>query len=665
MAPDYEPASVPEGGRKYYLLSKDSSTSLDDIAQKMPSDTQVDGRYGYQRAHEIEQRVTARARNAPLNEFLSEGIHVLGFEFAVAAPTDQRFPFSELQTVTETVPQHAIGVQLIWAFTDGSIDPDVYLFAVEGTNGLEPIQSADPPELIPTVFFVGHYSGEQTNATHANWKVVFPNINIDASGGENGRGGLLSGEVSLRPHGAGADGNNQRKLWYVYTVELGLQADSEVCVGTSSYVHGLPVLSNFRGQNPPDSWTVPSHPPGALWSPTPSSALKNYYPDVVFGRDEFVTANGAQFMVGNESRSFVGGNHPTLRKEPTEIITAWFDQWKNKIPDLNVLRAAAFGSAAHDCLPLQPKPGKYNETAFKRLDELVYQCGRHGVRLVLALTDNWDYNGGIPQYVKWWNEHDGGNRDPKHFFVKKSNNSEFNRAVDWYTDYVEYVLERTNTITGVQYKNSPTIMVWELANEPRPSGTQNPPYRTQDKQNFKQWVDHVYDYITNTIGTDQLVSTGMEGVPYKPGGTNRIEPSTFYIEVQKKVDVWSLHIWVDGEDDPGHDRKHGKDGGKKLIQTHAQTAEMNNMPMYIGEFGWFVKPASNVTNDQRQRRNEAFEAWRKAMQASKKVDGALAWNLRTCQEKGKIDDNFAVFPDDRDKAVWKHLRTLAKTFAQR
>src|SRR5207237_2175157 len=37
----------------------------------------------------------------------------------------------------------------------------------------------------------------------------------------------------------------------------------------------------------------------------------------------------------------------------------------------------------------------------------------------------------------------------------------------WYKDWIAHLLNRTNTYTGLQYKDDATILGWELANEPR------------------------------------------------------------------------------------------------------------------------------------------------------------------------------------------------------
>jgi mannan endo-1,4-beta-mannosidase len=36
----------------------------------------------------------------------------------------------------------------------------------------------------------------------------------------------------------------------------------------------------------------------------------------------------------------------------------------------------------------------------------------------------------------------------------------------WYKSYVTALVQRNNTITGVMYRDDPTILAWELINEP-------------------------------------------------------------------------------------------------------------------------------------------------------------------------------------------------------
>ncbi|KAK4413445.1 Mannan endo-1,4-beta-mannosidase 2 [Sesamum alatum] len=108
-----------------------------------------------------------------------------------------------------------------------------------------------------------------------------------------------------------------------------------------------------------------------------------------------------------------------------------------------------------DQLALQISPGLYHENVFHQaLDFVVSDAAKNNVRLI---NNNQDF-GGRPQYVNW----------AKNAGARISSNDDFytNAVVKQY--YKNHkVLTRINTITGVAYKDDPTVMAWELINEPR------------------------------------------------------------------------------------------------------------------------------------------------------------------------------------------------------
>src|SRR6266545_3440741 len=99
----------------------------------------------------------------------------------------------------------------------------------------------------------------------------------------------------------------------------------------------------------------------------------------------------------------------------------------------------------------------YNDgdDGLKRLDYVVFKAGQVGLKLVIPFTNNWNDFGGMDQYVRWrgGQYHDQFYTDP---VIRQ-----------WYKDWIAHVLNRTNSYTGVKYKDDPTIMTWELGNEPR------------------------------------------------------------------------------------------------------------------------------------------------------------------------------------------------------
>ena len=56
----------------------------------------------------------------------------------------------------------------------------------------------------------------------------------------------------------------------------------------------------------------------------------------------------------------------------------------------NVVRI--FGFPVQRGFNLQTSPGVYNEAAFVALDRVISEAGRAGLKLIIALTNNWNYN---------------------------------------------------------------------------------------------------------------------------------------------------------------------------------------------------------------------------------------------------------------------------------
>ena len=106
----------------------------------------------------------------------------------------------------------------------------------------------------------------------------------------------------------------------------------------------------------------------------------------------------------------------------------------------------------------------YNDgpDGLQRLDYVIAKAGRLGLKLVIPFVNNWNDFGGMDQYVRW---RDLSTPDTQTWF----HDSFYTDPVikQWYRNWIAHVLNRTNTITGVKYKDDPTVMTWELGNEPR------------------------------------------------------------------------------------------------------------------------------------------------------------------------------------------------------
>ncbi|XP_020594629.1 mannan endo-1,4-beta-mannosidase 2-like, partial [Phalaenopsis equestris] len=96
------------------------------------------------------------------------------------------------------------------------------------------------------------------------------------------------------------------------------------------------------------------------------------------------------------------------------------------------------------------------------------EAGRHRIRLLLSLANDWKDFGGKVQYVKWaWEAGVTSSSSNDSFFFDPS-------IRGYFKNYIKAILTRRNHLSGLEYRDDPAIFGWELMNEPRcpsdPSG---------------------------------------------------------------------------------------------------------------------------------------------------------------------------------------------------
>ncbi|RWW66598.1 hypothetical protein BHE74_00026023 [Ensete ventricosum] len=164
---------------------------------------------------------------------------------------------------------------------------------------------------------------------------------------------------------------------------------------------------------------------------------------------------------------------------------------------LTVCRTWAFNDGGWRAL--QISPCVYDEEVFKGLDFVVSEARTHGMRLMLSLCNNWEDYGGKAQYVRWGKEAGLDLSGDDDFFSDPT-------VKGYYKAFVKVkhktVITRVNTFTNVAYKDDPTIMAWELINEPRcpsdPSG-----------DTLQAWFEEMAAYV-KSIDPMHLLEIGVE-----------------------------------------------------------------------------------------------------------------------------------------------------------
>jgi mannan endo-1,4-beta-mannosidase len=187
----------------------------------------------------------------------------------------------------------------------------------------------------------------------------------------------------------------------------------------------------------------------------------------------------------------------------------------------------------------EPSKGVYNEPEFREFDYILNSASNHNMRVIVALENYWTAYGGIDTRLTWEGLTGGdpgsigGSPGRRIFFTNGP-------AIQGYTNYVQYFLNRTNHYTGLQYKNDQTIFAWEVMNEPRyqnESSSQN-----MSGTKLRAWMDSVGAFI-KAVDTNHLLGTGLEGQgsAYGYGGDNGAP--FIYIHQSPYIDFCSAHVY--------------------------------------------------------------------------------------------------------------------------
>ena len=119
-----------------------------------------------------------------------------------------------------------------------------------------------------------------------------------------------------------------------------------------------------------------------------------------------------------------------------------------------VVRAQTMGDSVGCALCIEPALGKFNDSGFQASDYALVAARRNGIRIIITLVGDCATCslGAIGQYLAW-----SGKQNPQDFFTDPA-------LIAAYEKHVDAVLNHVNTLTGVRYKDDPTILAWENCN---------------------------------------------------------------------------------------------------------------------------------------------------------------------------------------------------------
>ncbi len=304
----------------------------------------------------------------------------------------------------------------------------------------------------------------------------------------------------------------------------------------------------------------------------------------------FITRSGDKLMDGTNEFKFIGANMPGLilpydwtlfLPERLHLPSAWEQEDGFKTLDQMNLRVVRTWN-----LPMRgPKeekkswhyvlgPGEFNEAAFKVADSLFALANKYGVRVIFDFTaDSGDYLGGIGTYAA----HRGKKRaefwtDPQ---LKED-----------YKSTVRYVLNRTNTISGIAYRDDRAVLAWQFGNEMDSATT--------------PWLAEMAAFI-KSLDTNHLVAETR----HRPGVETVVDPN---------IDLYTRHLYSNYK---------GLGNGWPDTCRKEMASIKGKRPFFIGEFGPYID-GKNLTRDNVETSLREFLEF---CRTEPGVSGAMIWSM--------------------------------------
>ena len=306
------------------------------------------------------------------------------------------------------------------------------------------------------------------------------------------------------------------------------------------------------------------------------------------GFENFITTRGYSLMDGDKEFRFISMNIPNLNyiedelsfttknpyRYPTEFeIRDAFEtikQMGGKVVRMYTIPVKRSDEPANPTFVTGP--GVFVEEAFVVNDLMLKIANETGVRIIFSLLNNWKWMGGAPQYA----EFRGKTFDD--FWVDEELIEDFKKTI-------AFTLNRTNTLTGVKYKDDKSILCWETGNE------LSSPY---------SWIKEVASYI-KSIDTTHLVMDGYYAMDnYRYVHKESVE--------DPNIDILSSHHY---EQNPYSQIDNIK-ANLKIIN--------GKKPYILDELGFESTTALRYVYDY--------------IIAEKEIAGTLNWSIRSHREEG-------------------------------
>ncbi|KAJ7325838.1 CEL4a mannanase [Mycena albidolilacea] len=352
----------------------------------------------------------------------------------------------------------------------------------------------------------------------------------------------------------------------------------------------------------------------------------------------FVTTSGTKFMLNGAKYTLFGSNAywpALLGYSSTEIDQAFADIVGSGATTVRTMGFNEVTSANGIYFHLwNGKNATVNTGAngLGALDVLVASAKAHGIRLIIALTNNWSDFGGMDVYTS---QLLGSGQPHDAFYTNPT-------VIAAYKTYIQAVVSR--------YVNEPTVMAWELANEPRCAGTNTIASAACNTTTITTWSADISAFI-KSIDKNHLVAIGDEGFFNQPGNPDFVYQGTLGVDFAANmkistIDFGTFHassfpsfaMYPDSWGESANDVA----WGSQWINDHAAIMTSQNKPVIMEEYG--------LTSSTR---NTTYATWYSTVLSSG-LTGDLIWQAGSVFANGPTpSDGYSIYPTDPVYALMK------------
>ncbi|PUZ20118.1 mannan endo-1,4-beta-mannosidase [Chitinophaga costaii] len=307
----------------------------------------------------------------------------------------------------------------------------------------------------------------------------------------------------------------------------------------------------------------------------------------------FVTVEGTHFALNGHPYYYLGTNFWAGLNLGSKGSGGQRDRLLRELDRLqslgiNNLRIMG-GSEGPDTAPfrmlpsLQTKPGVYNPEVLDGLDFLLSEMQKRHLYAIVCLNNFWNWSGGMSQYLVWAGAADSipnpSSEKPESWGIYQAFTAQFYsnpKAVNLFNQHIRFIVDHVNPYTKKAYKDDPTIMAWELANEPRAD---------TNIAGMHTWINETAGLL-KSLDPHHLVTTGSEGATSgASAGTDLVRDHE-----SPNIDYATIHIWVqnwniydpakaDATFEPAVRYAH------HYLDQHVAYAQQLKKPLILEEFG--------------------------------------------------------------------------------